>query len=159
MRVAVLYGSKYGFTKEIATTLRNALGDHAAIYNLMEETPMLEDYEGLVIGTAVYMGKGRKEVREFIHQNKEALKHKKIWLFLSGANGEELNKQLEICFTKALVEVSIFSTHVGYKLDREKMSILDKLIMKMVNKDGSDNNDGVDEVALDSLIHSINNEV
>lgn len=158
MRVAILYASKYGFTKDIAMKIRNALGDHATVYNLNEETPMLEDYEGFVIGTAVYMGRTRKEVKEFLSRHTDELLTKKVWLFISGASKEDIDKQMGPCFPEKLIDHSIFKTNVGYYFNKEKMNLFDKLVMRIVDKDGTVQLGGIDEIALESLIHSIKAE-
>jgi menaquinone-dependent protoporphyrinogen oxidase len=41
-------------------------------------------YDAVVAGSAVYIGKMRKEMRRFLQKNEQVLKAKPVWLFVSG---------------------------------------------------------------------------
>lgn len=120
---------------------------------------MLEDYDGFVIGSSIYMGKGRKEVVEFVMQNKKALLEKRVWLFLSCANRESFMDQALGVFGEELVNSALLTMRVGFALSREKMNIFDKMVMKIIKRNDNFKERQMDELAVESLIHSIKLEM
>ena len=90
MRLLVLYGSKYGSTKGIAERIAGRLRDagmdvmlEAATYDVA-----IDDYEGLVIGSATYMGSWLKEPADWVRMHSRELARRPVWLFSSGPLGD-----------------------------------------------------------------------
>lgn len=48
----------------------------------------LTHYKAVILGSAVYMGKWRKEAVEFLKNNAQALAERPVWLISSGPTGE-----------------------------------------------------------------------
>ena len=48
----------------------------------------LSAYEAVVLGSAIYIGRWRKEMVRFLKANEQALAERKAWLFSSGPTGE-----------------------------------------------------------------------
>ena len=89
-KVLVAYGSKYGATREIAEKIGEELkkaGLGADIVSA-DKVKDLAPYKDVIIGTAVYMGNGRKEVTGFLKRNIAALQQKRVWCFASGPSGK-----------------------------------------------------------------------
>lgn len=90
MRVLVAYATKYGATAEIAErigqTLREA--DLPADVRPAQEVSDLAPYGAVVLGSAVYIGRWRKEAAEFLQSYEDALAQRPVWLFSSGPTGE-----------------------------------------------------------------------
>ncbi len=90
LRVLVAYATKYGATAEIAErigqTLREA--DLPADVRPAQEVADLTPYGAVVLGSAVYIGRWRKEAAEFLQVHEDALAQRPVWLFSSGPTGE-----------------------------------------------------------------------
>ena len=79
-KVLILYGTRYGTNKEISTEIQKKIqevGLTTEIYNLEEhklkEIPPLQDYNGILIGTSIKMGRWTKGVKKFVQKRKSEL--------------------------------------------------------------------------------------
>ena len=88
--VLVAYASKYGATAEIAEKIGEVLNqaglqtDISSVDRVRDLTP----YDVVVLGSAVYIGRWRKEAVKFLKANESALAERQVWLFSSGPSGE-----------------------------------------------------------------------
>ncbi|KKQ11823.1 MAG: flavodoxin domain-containing protein [Candidatus Babeliales bacterium] len=81
MKSLILYKSKYGSSKQYAQWLNQEI--NSDIFEL-DKCPSLENYNVIILGGGVYMGKINGS--DFISKNWDALKNKKVILFsTSGA--------------------------------------------------------------------------
>jgi menaquinone-dependent protoporphyrinogen oxidase len=89
MRVLVLYGSRYGSTKEIAQRIAQRL--RAAGLQVDIETATyagsIDVFDAFVIGSAAYMGSWLKEPADWVRGHAQALAGRPVWLFSSGPLG------------------------------------------------------------------------
>jgi len=85
-RVAVIICTKYGQTTKVAAFVRDrflAHGHKTALYNIEAgELPMLADYDLVVVGGPVYIGKFSEQLIAWVKENKGEL-HNKICAFSS----------------------------------------------------------------------------
>jgi menaquinone-dependent protoporphyrinogen oxidase len=77
MRVLVAYASKRGSTAEIATAVAKTLSETG-----------LEAYEAVVLGSAVYMKRWRKDAKHFLRKHSKQLAERPLWVFSSGPVGD-----------------------------------------------------------------------
>lgn len=88
-RVLVAYGTKYGSTAEIAerigATLRAA--GLAVDVRAAREVKTLDPYRAVVLGSAVYMGRWRRDALRLLRRSE--LERLDVWLFSSGPVGEQ----------------------------------------------------------------------
>ena len=90
IRVLVAYATKYGATAEIAEKIGQVLRqaglptDVLPVADVSDLTP----YKAVVLGSAVYIGKWRKEAVKFLQANEKMLAKRQVWLFSSGPTGE-----------------------------------------------------------------------
>lgn len=89
-KVLVVYATKYGATGEIAEKIGEVLrqaGQQAEVIPV-ERVKDLSPYSAVVLGSAVYIGKWRKEAEKFLQGNEKALSERNVWLFSSGPTGK-----------------------------------------------------------------------
>jgi menaquinone-dependent protoporphyrinogen oxidase len=89
-KVLVAYATKYGATAEIAEKIGEVL-QQAGLQADVQPADRVSDlsaYRGVVLGSAVYIGRWRKEATNFLKTNEQALAGKSVWLFSSGPTGE-----------------------------------------------------------------------
>jgi carboxymethylenebutenolidase len=88
-RALVAYGSKFGSTAEIAeaigTTLRVA-GLEVDVKRAREDRS-LEPYRAVVVGSAVYMARWRRDAMRLLRRRE--LAEREVWVFSSGPVGED----------------------------------------------------------------------
>ncbi|GAB4537305.1 MAG: flavodoxin domain-containing protein [Anaerolineae bacterium] len=89
-RVLVAYASRYGATAEIAEKIGQVLREVGLQADVLpvDRVSDLTAYQAVVLGSAVYIGKWRKEAVKFLQANEAALAEKRVWLFSSGPTGE-----------------------------------------------------------------------
>ena len=84
-RLLVTYASKYGSTGGIADAIGQALctkgatADILLIKNVLDLSP----YQGVIVGSPVYMGKWLPEATDFVHKHAEALRPMPVAYFLA----------------------------------------------------------------------------
>ena len=85
-RVLVAYATKYGATAEIAEKITEVLRSSGLTVEVRPVASVsdLSAYEVIVLGSAVYIGKWRKDAVKFLKANEKALAQRKVWLFSSG---------------------------------------------------------------------------
>lgn len=89
-RVLVAYASKHGSTAEIANVIADELREAGIEPDLREaaDVQSVEDYDAVVIGSAVYMRRWRREAKRLLKREHKHLAERPFWIFSSGEIGE-----------------------------------------------------------------------
>ncbi|MGC9336081.1 MAG: flavodoxin domain-containing protein [Anaerolineae bacterium] len=89
-QVLVAYGTKYGGTAEIAEKIGAVLRESGLQVDVSPagRAGEVSSYDAVVLGSAVYIGRWRKEAARFLTDNEAVLAGKPVWLFSSGPTGE-----------------------------------------------------------------------
>ncbi len=89
-KVLVTYASKYGSTREIAEKAGEVLRQEGLEVDVLPVGPIkdLARYQAVVLGSAIYIGKWRKEAVEFLRTYEKGGDDQPIWLFCSGPSGQ-----------------------------------------------------------------------
>ena len=90
VKVLVAYGSKYGGTREIAEKIGEVLKQENLEADVLSADRAADpsQYDGVIIGSAVYIGQWRKEAANYLLNNETQISGKPLWLFSSGPTGE-----------------------------------------------------------------------
>jgi menaquinone-dependent protoporphyrinogen oxidase len=88
-RVLVAYASRYGATAEIAASIGEVLRQAGLAVDVRaaREVRSLDPYRAVVLGSAVYMGRWRRDALRLLRRPQ--LAGLDVWLFSSGPVGEE----------------------------------------------------------------------
>jgi menaquinone-dependent protoporphyrinogen oxidase len=83
-KVLVTYASKYGSTGGVADAIGKELCSKgmAADVVLIKNVRNVSSYQGVVIGSAIYMGKWMSEAADFVKKNKDSLRQVPVAYFL-----------------------------------------------------------------------------
>jgi menaquinone-dependent protoporphyrinogen oxidase len=89
-QVLVVYATKHGATAEIADKIGQVLRQAGLRTDVlpMDRISNLHCYDAVVLGSAVYIGRWRKEAAKFLKVNEKVLAEKLVWLFSSGPTGK-----------------------------------------------------------------------
>jgi menaquinone-dependent protoporphyrinogen oxidase len=89
-KVLVAYASKHGSTEEIAEAIAARLRDEGLESDCRDagDVETLDGYGAVVLGSAVYMKRWRREAKRFLHRHRGALGELPLWVFSSGYVGE-----------------------------------------------------------------------
>ncbi len=90
MKVLVCAATKYGATGEIANVVADVLAEKGLEVTVIppEQAGAIEQFDAVVLGSAVYMGQWMKPARELVDRSAAALAARPVWLFSSGPVGE-----------------------------------------------------------------------
>lgn len=90
-RILVAYASKHGATREIAEAIAAELREAGCTVDCREahDAARPEGYDAVVLGSATYAKRWRREARHFLHHHRDALAQRPLWLFSSGPVGAD----------------------------------------------------------------------
>jgi menaquinone-dependent protoporphyrinogen oxidase len=90
MTVLVAYASKRGSTAEIAGFIADTLRDAGLSVDCVEAANVedVRPYDGVILGSAVYIKRWQGDARRFLRRNAEALAERPFWVFSSGPVGD-----------------------------------------------------------------------
>jgi menaquinone-dependent protoporphyrinogen oxidase len=93
-RVLVAYASKLGSTAAIAETMAQVLrdGGHAATAVPARDVQSLDDWDAVVLGSAIYAAYWQRDARRFVERFREQLGARPLWLFSGGPLNSRLAK-------------------------------------------------------------------
>jgi len=139
-RVLVTYASKYGSTGGVADAIGKELCGKglAADVTLIRNAGDLGLYQGVVVGSAIYMGKWMPEATDFVKENKDILRRMPVAYFLvciTMARPIEEKRAVTLSYMdpilKAVPEIKPLDigTFAGV-LDYSKISWVNKRILK-----------------------------
>jgi len=146
-KTLIAYGTKYGATKEIAEKIGEVLKGEGIPNDVLsaDKVKDLSPYKNVILGTAVYMGMGRKEAKSFLKNNAAAIKGCNVWFFSSGPSGKGDPVQLvkgaiiPVNLKELVAGISFKDTAVFHGcLDAARMKGLEKWIVKRVGGDTGD---------------------
>ena len=143
MNVLIAVASKHGATFQIANTIGKTL-DEAGIPNdvrTINVWPELLDYDAVILGSAIYMGKWMPEAQQFIDTHSAELSSRKVWLFSSGPLGEEDPKPDDNpALTEKLLAITGAREHRIFagRLAPDELGIGEKLVAKAVHAPAGD---------------------
>jgi menaquinone-dependent protoporphyrinogen oxidase len=116
-KAIIVYGSRYGATADtsnvIAETLRKLGFEVKVVDAKKEDTRGFSEYDLILVGSGIQMGKWTKEPEDFLKKHQGELSKKKIALFVScgSANplseGEQKNKEMDDAKKKYLEDKAI----------------------------------------------------
>ena len=106
-RVLVAYASKMGSTAEIAGWIGERLRerDYAVDVTTVEGVRNVNDYETVVIGSAVYMLRWRPEAVRFLKRCAAELTGANVWVFQSGSIDDSAERK-EIALPKKVARLT-----------------------------------------------------
>ena len=148
MKTAIVVASKHGTTVEIARRISDALGGDAQIFNLDDDPhPNVTDYNTVVLGTAIYAGDPRAQMKAYLKL--VDLSGKRLGLFISGMlpSADQQAKQLEDAFPAGLHEQAVTAKYLGGAYQFDKLSRFERFVVKRFAKAHED----VDAIDDDSI--------
>jgi menaquinone-dependent protoporphyrinogen oxidase len=89
-KILVAYGSKRSATAEIAEAIAETLRESGLEVDCLEagDVKRVDGYDGVVLGSAVYMRRWRREARRLLRRHATELAKRPLWVFSSGPVGD-----------------------------------------------------------------------
>ncbi len=131
MKNCILFTTKHGSTEKAALLLKEKLKAETDIINLKKiKNPRISDYDTVILGASIYMGKIQKQMRKFIQEHINELLKKNIAFFIMAGQKEKAQEALENNFPTALSDRAIAKDHFGHEMILEKMNFIEKAATK-----------------------------
>ncbi|NLF02397.1 MAG: flavodoxin [Anaerolineales bacterium] len=140
-KLLVAYGSKYGATREIAERIGKVLAEAGLAVTVASaaDVDSVSAYDAVVLGSGVYAGQWRKEAAALLQGQESALAARPVWLFSSGPTSQGDPATLTSGWLipdglKPVAErikprdITIFHG----ALNKSKLNLIEKLMMKMM---------------------------
>lgn len=135
MKTLVLYASKYGCTEDCVHYLKDKINHPVKVANLKNlGTIDLNQYDCIIIGGSIYVGKLQKEVQVFCKKHLPLLLTKNIALFMCCTTPEQTDDFFKHNFPAKLQKHAKTTVNFGGELRENKMGFFDKKISAMVSK-------------------------
>lgn len=133
MRILVTAASKYGSTNEIAQAIADTLAARGleAEVRPPQDVEAVEDYDAVVLGSAVYIGHWQQTARELVNRSGDALAVRPVWLFSSGPIGDPPKPTEDPVDVTDIIERTHARDHRVFagRIDKERLSFPDKAIL------------------------------
>lgn len=158
MKTLIVYATKHGCTEKCATQLSGQLTGEVALCNLKTgPIPDLVQYDQVIIGGSIHIGKIQKDVSDFCARNLAELKIKKVGLFICCMyDGEVAETELNSSFPQELLTTAVAKEYFGGEFIFKKMNFLDRLIVKKVAKIDQDESKII-TANINKFVQSMNN--
>lgn len=150
MKTAICYATKTGTTKECAELLKKQLPD-AVLCNIETDKITPDNYDCIVVGGCIRMGKLHKAAVKFITDNKEVLMNKKCAFFICCGFPEQAEAFLVQNIDKELLSHSVCAASFGGKMELEKLKGMDKFIAKAVGNSMKNDPDKIPKILPENI--------
>jgi menaquinone-dependent protoporphyrinogen oxidase len=109
MKVLVTAASMHGATAEIAQAIGRALSEQGLAVTVLppQDVASVEEYDAVVIGSAVYVGHWLDAAKDLVNRCHDGLVTRPVWLFSSGPVGDPAGKLARAMDTDPADVVSI----------------------------------------------------
>lgn len=142
MKTLVVYASKNGYSRECAQQIANNLGDGSIAVDCKKEVKKigLADYEAVILGGGIQVGKTPGYLRRFGEKNTSALMGKKIGLFLCCTETDPAGHQkyFENNFPVELVKQAQVKGWFGGRIIFTEHNVVTRAILKKILGNGDD---------------------
>ena len=136
MKNLILYSTKYGSVGKTASMLAEKLVGDTDIRNINDGAPGLDNYDTIILGGSIYVGKIQNEIKFYMDDNLDKLLAKNIGLFVNAGEPDEseMKKQFENSFPKELLDKAIAIDVFGHAVDITKVTFIEKILLRLLKK-------------------------
>lgn len=155
MKIAIIYTTKSGTTRECAELLARELNGHNVTVADMNTVPDLTEFDNVVIGFPIRGAKAAKAARRYMKENAAALQTKRVAYYMCCGFIDCAEEYAEKVLPKALLESALTVTCLGGSLDPARFKGFDKMIVKAVRAEilgGGENGEQRDDMTLPTIL-------
>ena len=138
MKVLVTTASEHGATGEIAEAIGEVLRGRGLDVTVLPtgEVGSIDEYDAVVLGSAVYAGHWLRAARDLVERSSSALAARPVWLFSSGPVGDPSRKlaqrmsedPVELAFIQEATRAREHRMFAG-RLDKQNLSRPEKAVL------------------------------
>lgn len=133
MKTLLVYSTKHGTAARCAELLEQKMIGDVTRANA-KDSPDPEGYDAVVLGASVYAGSIQREMKQYCERHMDALKAKRLGLFIcSGDHGEKAREYLKL-FGEELYAQACARELFGHEIHWETMNLIEKLLVRLLMK-------------------------
>jgi len=133
MKTAIVYDTSHGTTEKVANMIAS-FNSSIEIFNLKENKNVnLDEFDQVIIGGSIHVGKIRRRVKEFCLKNLDKLLQKRVGLYLCAMNEPEYENELKLAFSEELRNHAVIKKVVGGEFLFDRMNFLERFIVKKIS--------------------------
>jgi menaquinone-dependent protoporphyrinogen oxidase len=133
MKVLIAVASKYGATRDIGRAIEDVLAESGfeVVVQSPEEVTEVAEYDGVVLGSAVYAGHWLKPAKELVEREGPALAGRPVWLFSSGPIGDPPRPEEDPVDVTQMLDATQARGHRVFagKLEKRKLSFAERAMV------------------------------
>ncbi len=134
MNVLIAYASYYGSTERCAYKIKEKLKYVSSIVNVSYSgATKLQDYDSVIIGSPIRIGRIHKALKKFLETNKTALAEKSIYLFLCGLD-TSIPDGIMKDIPDEIKDKIVFTSLLGGEIVKDSLSGFEKMGIEMMEK-------------------------
>ena len=155
MKIAIVYTTKGGTTRECAELLKRELTGHDVVISHMQENADLTPYDLVIVGFPIRMAKPCREARKYMSGNAPILSQKKTAYYMCCGFIDCAEEYAEKALPKALRGKELTVTCLGGCLEPSKFKGFDKFVVKAVRNEilgGGENGEQRDDMCLPTIL-------
>lgn len=140
MTILVAFASRHGSTRAIAETIAAELEacGHRAVFLDIAHVTSLDDYDAVVAGSGVYLGRWLAPARAFLDRFQPELSILPIWLFSSGQIGDQpASEPQDVTSRRDTIRLMDHRCFAG-RLDPRALGIGERIVSRMVGSAAGD---------------------
>ena len=142
-QVLILYGTRFGTTKDTSEKIRDILETkeiEVTLINIEEEEPSLSNFEGVLIGTGIKIAMWKKKIKKFIKKYKKDIENRNfIFGFFiccgTASEKEKINEAKASYIDKKMQKIGLtydIADTFGAIYDFSETSLLSNMTKKMI---------------------------
>ena len=134
MKTLIVYMTSHGCAEKAAGIIHDLLPEEVASVNLEnDEVPPLDQFDLVIIGGSIRIGKIQKRIRKFCEKNLDQLLQKRIGLYICCMyEDSKAREQLKKNYPEQLLNHANGTGIFGGELDFDKMNAFERMIIKDV---------------------------
>ena len=155
MKIAIIYTTTGGTTHECADALARELERHDVTVADMEQNTNFSDFDFIVIGFPIRMGKASKRARRFFKDNAVALAESRVGYFMCCGFVDCFEEYKQKVIPRELAEKAFEISCFGGSLEPSRFRGIDKLVVKAVRSEilgGGENGDAREDMSLPTIM-------
>ena len=156
MKIAIIYTTVGGTTKECASLLKRELNNHdVELFEIGKNEPEISDFDAVVLGFPIMMGRAYKPARKYIKAHREELKRADSAYYICCGFVDCFEDYAEKCIPVDLGERAIDVACLGGSLDPKRVKGFDRFIVKAVRNEilgGGENADQRKDMVLPTVM-------
>ena len=134
MKTLIVFSTKYGCTEKCVDILKSQIQGEVHISLLKDIKADLRNFDNIIVGGSVYMGKIQKEILRFCNKNKRLLLSKKLSLFACCYTPKDTEGFFETLFPNDILEHATYTTTFGGEMQYDKMNFLYRKMFESLKK-------------------------